>query len=106
MICPTCSGSQLAGHPAGWLAWQHTTVCDIGDAEDATRAADHERTYSRHTVRLPDGTFTRPTTDAERTLLNALGHTTPDTLATTVQRITHSVIARTWPTLEPKSATT
>lgn len=92
-VCPECHGSQLVGHPAGWLAWQHTTTCTLGHAEDTTRHADYQRAQYTPT--------TRPATVTERTLLEALGHTPPAELTTTVERLTRdgAVIRRTWPQL-------
>lgn len=99
MTCPVCGGSQLAGHPAGWLAIDHTNACTIRDAEDQTQAADHTRCAAS-----PAG-FVRAATDTERVLLTALGHVLPTTLDTTVRPVTRSVIARTWPVFAPTGTT-
>lgn len=93
MHCPSCGGQHLAGHPAGWLAWKHTNTCELGRAEDATRHADYLRTRGRHGYR-------RPTTDAERTLLGALGHEPAEDQVTRVSPLVPSVIRRYWDDLE------
>ncbi len=37
-VCPACAGPHLYGY-----TWRHGQSCRLGAAEDATRAADHER---------------------------------------------------------------
>lgn len=93
MICPSCGGQHLAGHPAGWLAWQHTTTCELGQAEDATRHTDYLRTGGSHG-------YQRPATDAERTLLVTLGHSPVEKQMTRVSPLVPSVIRRYWDDLE------
>ena len=95
--CPTCAGAQMIDHPAGWLAWRHTNTCTIRDAEDARQVADHDGLGS-------DYTFTRPATEAERVLLQVLGHAVPDTLGTVVTYLTPGVHRRTWPVLDVSGA--
>lgn len=85
-LCPQCTGPRIPDHPAGFV-WDHTNTCPLRDAEDATACSDHELTsYSRR----------RPTTTTERALLGACGITPPDDAVTTVQRLTLSVLRRTW----------
>jgi len=92
MTCPECAGPRLPDHPAG-LVISHLATCTLGAAEDATKAADHERTA---TMRR----YTRLATAAEVTLLASLGMTLPEG-TTTVERITTggAVVRRTWPNL-------
>lgn len=85
-LCPQCSGPRFVGHPGGFV-WGHTNTCPLRDAEDATAVNDHELTgYSRR----------RPATTTERALLAACGITGPDDAATTVQRVTGSILRRTF----------
>ncbi|MBO1766786.1 hypothetical protein [Allobranchiibius sp. GilTou38] len=105
--CPVCGGSQLVGHPAGWLAIDHATPCAIRDFEDATRAADYGRGYANGSpaertigvdvpllnlgtatvtclpddaTALPGDTrgYARDATPTERALLVALGYATTE----------------------------
>jgi hypothetical protein len=71
-------------------------ACPVGAAEDATRAADHDRL-------LPGFRFTRPATPTELTLLTAFGFTDADQPPTSQTRTEvghHSpgVRLRAWPT--------
>ena len=93
MTCPSCGGSQLAGHPAGWLALQHRVTSPLDTAEDATRNSDHEL--------MVWGRRDRPATDTERLLLAALGHVLPAELTTVVSG-RGGGYRRTWPQLEPE----
>jgi hypothetical protein len=90
--CPACAGPQLADHPKGLLTFDHDrAACLLGNAEDSTAEADHRRAAGWL------GTFARPTTDAERTLLAAVG-IDPETLRpqTNVTPITPGVLRRHW----------
>lgn len=85
-LCPQCTGPRIPDHPGGFV-WDHTNTCPLRDAEDATASNDHELTvYTRQ----------RPTTTAERALLGACGITPPDDSITTVQRVTGSILRRTF----------
>ena len=85
--------------PRGWLVFRDLPE-DLQNAEDATRAADHERTAGRHPLVLVSWTQTRPATPAERALLAHLGHVLPDELTTNYRLITDGVVRRWWPQLE------
>jgi hypothetical protein len=96
--CPECAGPQLADHPKGVLTFDHDRgACSIGRAEDSTAEADHRRAAGWF------GAFARPVTDAERTLLAAVG-TDPATVQsqTNVTPLTPGVIRRHW---TPKETT-
>jgi len=85
-LCPQCTGPRIPNHPGGFV-WDHTNTCPLRDAEDATAANDHELTsYGRR----------RPTTTTERALLGACGITPPADALTTVQRLTGSILRRTF----------
>jgi hypothetical protein len=77
----------------------HTMACPIGAAEDATRAADHDRL-------IPGYTFTRPVTPTELSLLTTFGFTDatdqPPTSDTVTEVGHHSpgVRLRAWPDLK------
>jgi hypothetical protein len=67
-VCPECAGPQLLGHPKGLLVFDHDrATCSLGRAEDATADADLRRAAGWL------GPFARPVTDAEKTLLTAVG---------------------------------
>lgn len=96
-VCPECAGPQLADHPKGVLTFDHDRgACSIGRAEDSTAEADHRRAAGWL------GMFARPITDAEATLLAAVG-TDPATVEpqTNVTPITASVLRRHWTLKEP-----
>ncbi len=66
--CPECAGPQLLGHPKGLLVFDHDrATCSLGRAEDSTTDADLRRAAGWL------GPFARPITDAEATLLAAVG---------------------------------
>ena len=66
--CPECAGLQLVGHPEGLLVFDHDrATCSLGRAEDSTTDADLRRAAGWL------GPFARPITDAEATLLAAVG---------------------------------
>ncbi len=66
--CPECAGPQLPGHPKGPLVFNHNrATCSLGRAEDGTAVADLRRAAGWL------GPFARPVTDAEKTLLAAVG---------------------------------
>jgi hypothetical protein len=91
--CPECAGPQVPEHPKGVLTIDHDrAACSLGNAEDSTTEADHRRASGWL------GTFARPTTDAERTLLAAVG-IDPDADVqpyTNVTPITPNVLRRHW----------
>lgn len=87
--CPQCGGPQLAGHPGGALEVQHTAMCELLAAEDATRAADRDRAD-----RLGRERFARPTTITEAALLTAFG--IPAHPSTHVDYLTRGVRHRSW----------
>ena len=95
MPCPSCSGPQLVGHPAGQLALQHTLTCPLLPAEDATQHADYLRLMERPRP------FDRASTSTERTLLAALGYDDVhvDEL-THVEPLPGGKARRRWPRLE------
>lgn len=104
VTCPRCTGQQLAGHPGGWLMWQHRIECPLLAAEDETAAADVERlgwgaVLPPGATRVAGG-FERVATPAEWVLLQHLGHTPPADLRTTVLARS-GVRVRRWPALEP-----
>lgn len=82
--CPTCGGPRLYA-----LTYRHVpNGCQLGAAQDATRAADHERLDGRAWTcpgTLPTAParlaglprIVRPATEAERTLSAALTGTEP-----------------------------
>jgi hypothetical protein len=95
--CPECAGPQLPDHPKGVLTFDHDrAVCSVGSAEDSTADADQRRAAGWF------GSFARPITDAERTLLDAVG-IDPATVKpqTNVTPITASVLRRHWTLKEP-----
>jgi hypothetical protein len=66
--CPECSGPQLLDHPRGLLMFNHDrAACSLGRAEDSTADADLRRAAGWI------GPFVRPISDAEKTLLAAVG---------------------------------
>ena len=91
--CPSCAGPRLAHHPAGPV-WRHAVQCVLLRAEDATRAADHERLTSQPRQIGGAHPFTRPTTAAERTLMAAAGHPVPDGASTVVTVLTTGLVHR------------
>jgi len=96
--CPACAGRQMPDHPAGWLAWRHSNLCALRDAEDARHAAD---------VDLAGGRVTqRPATTTEMSLLSALGHPLPRDLTTRLEPVTAGIIRRSWSALETTAAAT
>jgi hypothetical protein len=84
--------------PRGWLVF-HWLPSDLQAAEDATAAADKERSNFRARG------YERPATDAERQLLEHLGHQLPDNLVTFVRHRTRGVRERRWPQLETEVST-
>jgi hypothetical protein len=99
--CPSCGQPTMtADEPVlDPLRIAHTMACPVGAAEDATRAADHERL-------LTGFTFTRPVTPTELALLTAFGFTddtgqlpTSDT-RTEIGHHSQGVRLRAWPTLK------
>lgn len=94
--CPECGGRYLAGHPAGWLTWQHRLTCTLGQADDQTRHADYLRAWHD---RRP-APFTRPATPTERVLLAALGHAPAGDETTHVHPLMPAVTRRTRPQLD------
>jgi hypothetical protein len=85
--------------PRGWLVF-HWLTSDLQAAEDATAYADKERSNFRARG------FERPATDAERALLEHLGHQLPDNLVTFVRHRTRGVRERRVPQLETQEVTT
>ena len=91
-VCPECAGPQLPEHPKGILTMDHDrTECSLGRAEDSTADADLRRAAGWL------GNFARPVTDAEWTLLAAVG-IDPDGLTpqTNVTPVTPGVLRRHW----------
>ncbi|MFC3849915.1 hypothetical protein ACFORJ_07020 [Corynebacterium hansenii] len=83
-------------------------------AEDATAVADLDRLITRHPgvtwgrfYSPQDGTrlrgFTRPITDAERTILDALGYDAAALTTTLVHHRTPGTRFRWWPTITRKT---
>jgi hypothetical protein len=67
-VCPECAGPQLLDHPKGLLVFDHNSAtCSLGQAEDSTTDADLRRAAGWL------GSFARPITNAEATLLAAVG---------------------------------
>lgn len=103
VTCPRCTGQQLAGHPGGWLMWQHRVQCPLLTPEDETAHADVDRLSGGG---LPPGAtpvmggFERVATPAEWLLLTHLGYAPATTLRTTVLARS-GVRVRRWPALEP-----
>jgi hypothetical protein len=86
---------QMIGDPRGWLCFTAPLPDpDMQRAEDGTQY--HDRSHG--------GTFTRPATNTERTLLTALGYTLPDNLSTCV-RFLGPLRQRRWPQLETEGLT-
>jgi hypothetical protein len=81
--------------PRGWLAFSAPLPDDLARAEDSTAVADKDR----RRLLSPRG-HQRPATDAERQLLEHLGHDLPDELVTKVSWPSQSCRRRTWPQLE------
>lgn len=96
--------------PRGWLAFAAPLPNDLQNAEDSTQHHDFCGPHNwRSLVDEATGAwidfFERPATDAERTLLTALGYTLPDgtlpdELVTTVSFPSALVRRRRWLTLE------
>lgn len=82
--------------PRGWLVFEWLPD-DLQRAEDSTAAADFDRCRF--------STVQRPATDAERTLLDHLGHVLPDELTTHVSYVSGAVRNRRWPQLENQEVT-
>ncbi|BDB45386.1 MULTISPECIES: hypothetical protein [Mycobacterium] len=113
--------------PRGWLVFEHLPD-DLQRAEDATQAADHQRQqFSAFNLPAVWGTSdpaglaaiqararriltaagmsswrvnVRPATDAERTLLEHLGHELPAELFTAITYPSTGTRNRRWPQLE------
>lgn len=83
--CPECNGEQLTPHPAG-LVFRHQVTCLLLAKEDARVVADKDR----------GGSFVRPATPTELTLLRATGRELPDDAVTTVSWLSPGVRRRTW----------
>src|SRR4051812_6126311 len=100
-ICPSCGEPTMSGDVPVMdpLRIDHAIGCRVLAAEDATRAADHDRL-------MPGFTFTRPVTTTELELLTAFGFTDatgqPPTSATSTEVGHHSpgVRLRAWPHLK------
>jgi hypothetical protein len=100
-ICPSCGQPTMSGDVPviDPLRIAHNMGCPVLAAEDATRAADHERLVLGFN-------FTRPVTPAELDLLTAFGFTDatgqPPTSATSTVVSHHSpgVRLRAWPDLK------
>lgn len=99
-VCPSCGQPVMVDDRPmpDPLRISHLMDCPVLAAEDATRAADHERL-------IPGFTYTRPATATELHLLTTLGWTgtdgqapTPET-KTVVGHYTPGVRMRAWPTL-------
>lgn len=91
--------------PRGWLIFTAPLPSDLQNAEDSTQHADFYGPHKWATLRDDmTGTvvdyFERPATDAERTLLTALGYDLPDALTTTVTFPSPLVRRRRWLALE------
>ncbi len=91
--CPECAGPQMTGHPAGPLAIRHTIGCGLLHAEDATRAADYDRSRCLGMAR-----FDRPITGTELLLITALGLPAPPDDVMSVCYLTTSARRRSWTT--------
>lgn len=87
-VCPECGGSFLPGHPAGDLTVLHRHPCSVGDAQDATQAADYDRLADPLGPQYID----RPATDAELVLAQGAGLKPPDYVR--VHRLTPSIRRR------------
>jgi hypothetical protein len=84
---------QIPDDPRGWLTFSEPLADQaLQRAEDSTQY--HDRYFH-------GGTFTRPATDTERTLLAALGYTLPDDLLTYVRWV-GPLRQRRWVQLEPE----
>jgi hypothetical protein len=99
--CPSCGGPSRIADVSRFDPLRIAPVlgCDVLAAEDATRAADHQRMH-------PGRSFTRPATPTELALLTALGWTDatgqPPTSDTRTEVGHHSpgVRLRAWPDLK------
>ncbi len=90
--CPECTGTHIPEHPKGLLTFDHDrATCSLGRAEDATADADLRRAAGWL------GNFARPMTDAEWTLLLAVG-IDPDGLTpwTTLTVVSPGMLRRHW----------
>lgn len=92
----------------GWLTFTGLPS-DVQAAEDATAAADFDRSQTGAGVKFEFNhsallgrvrCFRRPATDTERHLLAQLGYQVPDELDTLVHHFTRGVRHRFWPDLE------
>jgi hypothetical protein len=80
--CPSCGGSWLYE-----FTWRHTLACPLGQAQDATKAADVEA------LRYDPAGGVRDTTDAEKILAALFGWVQgPEPPVTTVWGWTESVL--------------
>lgn len=84
--------------PRGWLVFDAPLPDDLQRAEDSTAAADYDRRRFGRQIQ-------RPATEAERTLLEHLGHVLPDDLTTVVSFKSTSCRHRSWPQLETQEVT-
>lgn len=91
--CPQCAGERIPEHWAG-LVFDHALTCPLLAAEDARKVADRDLTAA--------GEYSRPTTDAERTLLAACGGdpgAIPET--TDLVPVSRGQIGRRWAGYDP-----
>ncbi|MDX1890119.1 hypothetical protein [Mycolicibacterium sp. 050158] len=92
--------------PRGWLVFTALLPDDLQRAEDSTQHADFHpvgvkwSTDYDAAIDVAVDYFTRPATDAERTLLTALGYAVPADLATRVSFPSPLVRRRRWLALE------
>lgn len=111
-LCPSCAGAQFIDHPAGILEFDHQQICPIRDSEDARRWADYEQAntewpfgdFNPHSRNVGTHQFDRLATDAERTLLAALGFPVSDLAVTTVTYFSRTTRRRTWQSLQLQGA--
>ncbi len=92
VTCPECAGPQLSGHIKGLLTFDHDrAACSLGRAEDSTADADQRRAAGWL------GSFARPMTDTEWTLLLVIG-VDPDGLSpwTHLTVVSPGVLRRNW----------
>ncbi|MCQ4365832.1 hypothetical protein KQR54_32985 [Mycobacterium gordonae] len=131
-IGPQHARAAAGTDPRGWLVFEYLSD-DLQRAEDATQAADHQRQqFSAFNLPAVWGTSdptelsaiqararrvlsaaglstwrvnVRPATDAERTLLEHLGHELPDELFTAITYPSTGTRNRRWPQLESQEET-
>lgn len=89
-------GAHRPDDPRGWLLFEQLPG-DLQNAEDSRLAADRQHVRDNDNMFW---SFTRPATNTERTLLEHLGYTLPDTLRTHVNWLSPGVRNRRWPQLE------